>query len=96
MRSLSLGNYVVNRLLMGVNLFFFTYLLYAGSEMKVPMSIITFEWFMIELVVLTSSVISVNGWLLVLTVMLSILMRFKVSFKGRLFIFVLFPDENVL
>jgi len=80
MRSLSLGNSVVNRLLMGVNLFFFTSILYAGSEMEVPVSIITFERFMIKLMVLTSSVISVNGWLLELAVMLPILMRFKVSF----------------
>jgi len=95
MRSLSLWNFVMNGLLMGVNLFFLTKSLF-GSEMEIPVGIITLERFVIELMVLASSVITVNGRLFILTVVpLYIFMSLKVSFLKWLFNFVLFPDEHV-
>ena len=63
MRALTVGYLVVDSLLMSVN-FAHTVLL-KGLEMEVSVSEITHEWLLIELVVLSSTGITVDDWVVV-------------------------------
>jgi len=63
MRGLTMRLFVMDGLLMSVN---FTHtVLLEGLEMEVSMSEITLEWLVIELVILSSTGITVDDWIMV-------------------------------